>query len=103
LSPLTPRNIVKHELIGIEVKVIRDSNPINQSISGKVIDETRNTLIIKQGSLTRRIAKKEAVFYFRLHDSYIEVHGSNLVARPEDRVKKRNKRALWRRKKIDKF
>jgi ribonuclease P protein subunit POP4 len=92
LTPITPRNILRHELIGLEARVIRDSNPSNVFISGKVIDETRNTLVIRHGEKAKRIAKKDAVFLLRLPGRDVEVEGRALVGRPEDRVKRKLKR-----------
>lgn len=92
MTPITPRNILRHELIGLEARVIRDSNPSNVSISGKVIDETRNTLVIRHGEKAKMIAKKDAVFLLRLLGRDVEVVGRALVGRPEDRVKRKLKR-----------
>lgn len=73
--------------------MINDSNTSNIGISGRVVDETRNTLIIDEGLEERRIAKRCAVFLFKLPDgTQIEVEGSYLIGRPEDRVKRRTRR-----------
>ena len=92
MTPITPRNILRHELIGLDVKVVRDSNPSNVSLSGKVIDESRNTLVIKQGEQEKMIAKQNACFSFSFPEGDVEVDGSALVGRHEDRVKKKIKR-----------
>ncbi len=90
MTPITPRNILRHELIGLEVEVVDDSNPYNIGVSGRVVDETRNTLLIDDGVRERRIAKGYATFRFKLPDgTLVEVEGSKLVGRPEDRVKRR--------------
>jgi ribonuclease P protein subunit POP4 len=92
LTPITSRNILRHELIGLNVKVVRDHNPCNVSLSGKVIDESRNTLVIRQGEQEKRIAKQNASFLFSLSEGDVKVDGSALVGRPEDRVKRKMKR-----------
>ena len=93
MTPITPRNILRHELIGLEVEVVDDSNPYNIGISGRVVDETRNTLLIDDGGKERCIAKEYATFRFRLPDgTLVEVEGDKLVGRPEDRVKRRIRR-----------
>lgn len=84
-------NIIMHELIGLEVEVLSDSNPCNHQIKGVVIDETMNTLIIKDRQ-AKQIAKKNAIFKFKLHNEAVKVEGHTLLARPEDRVKKTIKR-----------
>ena len=93
MTPITPRNILRHELIGLEVEVVDDSNPYNIGVSGRVVDETRNTLLIDDGVEERRIAKEYATFRFRLPDgTLVEVEGAKLVGRPEDRVRRRLRR-----------
>lgn len=93
MTPLTAKNIVRHELIGLDIEVAEDRNPSNISIRGTVIDETRNTLLIQQGEKAKRVAKETAIFRFKLPDgTAVEVEGSTLVGRPEDRVKRKMKR-----------
>jgi len=71
--------------------VLNDSNPSNINIRGKVVDETKNTLIIQSTGL-KRVAKKNATFKFSLDDVTVKVEGKTLIGRPEDRVKKQNKK-----------
>lgn len=88
----TPGNILRHELIGLEAKVVKDSNPCNVYIKGVVVNETRNTLSIKTLGSEKIVAKEKAVFVFNLGGTLVEVEGAALVGRPEDRVKKVSKR-----------
>jgi len=93
VTPITIRNILRHELIGLEVDVVRDRNPSNASIGGRVVDESKNTLLIRQGDVEKRVGKKDAVFRFRLPTgAAVEVEGSAIVGRPEDRVKRKMRR-----------
>lgn len=92
MTTITPWNILRHELIGLDVEVVWDRNPCNIAVSGKVIDESRNTLVIRQGNMTRRIAKQNALFSFSLPEGVVEVEGQALVGRPEDRAKRKMKR-----------
>ena len=43
---IIPRNVIRHELIGLDVLVVHASNPTCRGITGQIIDETRNMLII---------------------------------------------------------
>jgi ribonuclease P protein subunit POP4 len=83
--------ILNHELIGLEAKVLEDSNPSNVCIKGAVIDETMNTIVIDSDG-AKRVAKKNAVFKFKLNGEAVKVEVSALQGRPEDRVKKTIKR-----------
>jgi ribonuclease P protein subunit POP4 len=91
LVPLTPVNITRHELVGLEAEVLNDTNSCNINTRGTVVDETMNTLVIDGGE-EKRIIKKNAVFRFRLNDEIVEVEGWAISGRPEDRVKRKIKR-----------
>jgi len=92
LISITPYNLIRHELIGLNVKIVRDSNSCNLNLSGTVVDETRNTLTIMQDSVQKMISKNNALFQFSLPTQDVQVKGLSLLGRPEDRVKKTIKR-----------
>jgi ribonuclease P protein subunit POP4 len=87
--------IIKHEFIGLQTKIVKSSNPTYTKISGKVIDETKNTFTILHKGEKKKIVKEIAVFHFTFPDgTIVEINGKLLVGRPEDRLKKRIRR-LW--------
>ncbi|HID17949.1 TPA: ribonuclease P protein component 1 [Candidatus Bathyarchaeota archaeon] len=87
--PLTPRNIARHELIGLEARVVDSSHKDYIGISGKIVDETRNMLVIFSDGKFKRILKKVSTFHLKLPDGkLVEVEGWRILGRPEDRVKK---------------
>jgi len=91
---VTP-SIVQNEFIGIEAKVVRSSNPHVVGISGRVVDETRNTFTILYNGKRRVVIKDTAVFDFVMPDgTVVEIDGKVIMGRPEDRIKKRPRR-LW--------
>lgn len=93
MTPVNAGNILRHELIGLDVEVVEENNPSNKTLKGKVIDESRNTLIIKQSGTSKKIIKQNAIFCFKLLDgNLVRVRGSAIVGRPEDRVKKKLRR-----------
>jgi len=84
---------VQSEFIGLNAKVVKSTNPNYVGISGKVIDETRNTLVIKHKNEEKVVVKNVAVFHFTMSDgTIVEVDGNIILGRPEDRVKKRLRR-----------
>ncbi len=86
-------SIVQSELIGLHAKVVRSTNPSNIGITGKVIDESRNTLVIRQNENDKVVVKETAVFHFALpNGNMVEVEGTAILGRPEDRVKRKPKR-----------
>ncbi len=80
-------NLRKHELIGLQVQVLRATDPGQVRMSGRVVDETRNLLVIEAGGVEKRIPKQGARFRFEVQGG-IEVEGDDIRFRPEDRVKK---------------
>ena len=91
---VTP-SIVQHEFIGLDAKVVKSSNPDLVGITGKVVDETRNTFTISYNSEKKVIIKDTAVFEFAIPDgTVVEIDGKVIMGRPEDRLKKRPRR-LW--------
>lgn len=90
---IEPKNIVRHELVGLEVRVVDSTNPSQVGLSGRVVDESRNMLSIDTGKAVKSLAKEDCTFSFRLPSGeWLRVKGSLLVARPEDRVKKKHRK-----------
>ncbi|RJS88886.1 ribonuclease P protein subunit [Candidatus Bathyarchaeota archaeon] len=95
MTPIEPRNLLRHELIGLEAEVVGSTNPCSRGIRGRVVDETRNTLVIEDGGRDKVVVKETSTFRFTLPSGVVvEVEGKYLVGRPEDRVKRRV-RKLW--------
>ena len=72
------------ELIGERVEVAHHTDPSLCGISGTVIDETRETLIIKSNGTKKIISKRPARFLFENG----ELEGEKIAYRPQDRIKK---------------
>ena len=83
---ITKENICKHELIGLNVSISESSDPGRNKIKGKVIDETKNTIIILVGNEKKILPKKECVFEFDIGEKIL-VDGKEIMKRPEDRIK----------------
>ncbi|MEE8168016.1 MAG: ribonuclease P protein component 1 [Candidatus Hydrothermarchaeales archaeon] len=86
---IKPRDLIRHELIGLQCRVLDATDPSIVGCEGEVVDETRNMLILKNDVRERKIPKKDATFLFALPGRKVKVKGKLLVARPEDRIKKR--------------
>lgn len=91
MMPIAPENLIYHELIGLRVEVLDSSNPSLRGLKGKVIYETKKTLVIENGR-TRRIPKQDTIFVFQLpNQQKVKVDGNLLLALPEDRIGRRIK------------
>jgi len=87
---INERNLVRHELIGLEVEVRKSTNKSQIGIKGRVVDETYNMLVIETNKGEKMVEKKSCVFVFKLpNGKKVEVEGWVLVGRPEDRIKKK--------------
>lgn len=94
---ITPENLVRHELIGLPVEVVEGANPSQLGISGRVIDETRNTFLIETRSGDKRVPKSCNSFLFTLSQGLkVKAEGSVLVSQPENRINKKIRRSRWK-------
>ncbi|HSQ01906.1 MAG TPA: ribonuclease P protein component 1 [Methanobacterium sp.] len=88
---ITPQNIFRHELVGLHVEVVKSSHEGFTGIKGVVVDETKNTIKVEDVKGCEKIIPKNvATFRLTLPDNaVVEVDGRIIVARPEDRIKKK--------------
>ena len=83
---ITKQNLKNHELIGLDVVVSESSDPGRKGLKGKVIDETKNTIVILVGKEEKILPKKECVFSFDIGEKVL-VDGKEIIRKPEDRIK----------------
>lgn len=87
--PLTKENLLQHEFIGLQAKVIESSNPLLKDKEGTIVDETRNTLVLEEKGKLKTLPKSEIKLRVTLPNrEKVKVNGKKLVARPADRIKK---------------
>ncbi len=82
------RNLKAHELIGLDVEVINSSSYYLIGLKGKIIDETKNTFLVKTKKGIKRIPKKGNIFLFNLRNMHVKIKGDEICFRPEERTKK---------------
>lgn len=81
------RSLLQHELIGLEARVMDSSDPTLPGTSGKIVDETRNMLVVEQEGKIKKISKSTSTFLMTLpNGEKVSVNGKQLVGRPEERV-----------------
>ncbi len=91
VSMRTPKNIIRHELIGIDAEIVNSTNKDIVGIKGRIVDETQKTLTIETHKGLKKI-QKEIVRLRLSFDGYkVIVDGKSLYGRPEDRIKKKIK------------
>ncbi|HZB64757.1 MAG TPA: ribonuclease P protein subunit [Nitrososphaeraceae archaeon] len=83
-------NILFHEWIGLKIKISESSQTSLKNISGKIIFETKNMLIVRTlNNGIKKIPKKiilQSILY--LPSTVCFIKGNQLIGRPEDRVLK---------------
>ena len=85
--------VLQDILVGKKVVIVKSRNPSYLNLSGTIIDETKETIMIDDGVKRRIIIKRGTTFHITLHDgTVLEIDGNMLVGRPEDRIKRRLRR-----------
>lgn len=86
---VTAQNVIAHELIGIDVKIVESRDPTLEKVSGKIVYETKNMIMLNANNKMKMIPKKVVKLALELPDnSECLVNGSDLVGRPEDRIQR---------------
>jgi ribonuclease P protein subunit POP4 len=92
---ISPQNVLRHELIGLDVLVSGARNPLHKGISGRIVDETKNLLIIETPKGVKRIPKMHSRFQLHLPNSeLVEIDGSVMVLAPEKRINLHEKKRI---------
>ena len=79
------KKIFPGELVGETLEIINAQNKNNQGMKGKIVDETKMTLIINHKGIMKTLLKSGIVF--KLPRSNIVINGRDIRKRPEERIK----------------
>lgn len=82
---ITKKNLLNHEFIGLNTEVV------NTSIKGVIIDETKNTFVIRTSKGDKIVPKEGNEFRIEFEDEEHVVKGSKIKQRPYERLKKKYK------------
>ncbi len=91
---MTPESLVRHELAGLRVAVVDAANPDLIGISGRVRDETMQTLLVTTSDGVKQVPKAGTTFRFTLEEANVLVEGERLLARPALRTET-HRGSLW--------
>ncbi|MEB3806885.1 MAG: ribonuclease P protein subunit [Desulfurococcales archaeon] len=85
----TPKNIIFHELIGLEVEVLNHPNPEFIGLRGVVVWETSRTLWVATAGRTLVILKSGGLFRVKLPGGkYTLVRGDHIMGSPPERARR---------------
>lgn len=77
--------LLKGELIGKKLRLMRDSD--GMTLTAKIIDETKNTLVVEADNKKKRISKALYTLEFDGGEKLIRMSGRLFLKRPEERIK----------------
>lgn len=88
--PVTPETLTRHELVGLDVRVVSASNPDVIGLEGTVVSETTQTLGIEHEGRVSHVPKDCATFEWTLPSGEtVETAGETLIARPARRTEQK--------------
>ncbi|MGD2247987.1 MAG: ribonuclease P protein subunit [Candidatus Methanofastidiosia archaeon] len=73
----------RNQIVGKKIHVVHSTNPCDLSIAGRIVDETRNMIQVKNDGLKWLIKKNIVVLL-----EGKQINGEELIGRPEDRIKR---------------
>ncbi len=85
---MRPSDIIRHELIGLNAEIVEAKNKSLVGLKGKIIDETKNLLIIQSKKGEKKVLKDQVTLKLKMKDKKFQLEGKLLVGKPEDRLKK---------------
>jgi len=97
---ITTKNFVYSTFIGLEVEIINSSQRDLIGLKGRIVDETKNTIVIEVNGKEKKIQKNSCTFRFYLEDGTADVDGSRITFRHFERPKKVKKDAIIKTQKI---
>ena len=66
--------------IGNRVKILYSSNPVLMGAEGIILEDTKNTLVIKKNNgRIIRVGKKGCIFEIYINDRVVRVAGEDLI------------------------
>lgn len=89
MPPITKNNLLFSTFIGLHAEIINSSQRKLIGLSGEIVDETKNLIVIEIEGLEKKIPKISSTFRFTLDDgSAMDVEGKSIAFRPYERPKK---------------
>lgn len=79
---ITPENLPRKQLTGLQAEIIDSTDPNKEGISGEIEEETRDTLTIDG----RQVEKENCIFLVEIPSGEkVRLNGEVIAKRPDDR------------------
>jgi len=82
--PLSPETIAKHELVGLQVRVVESTDPSRVGLAGRVVRETMRTLVVATASGERQVPKAGSTFEFAIDEAAEAREPSGTASKPTE-------------------
>ncbi len=83
---ITVDNLTKHELIGLDVKLVNGHNSQIIGINGTIMDETRSMFTLKTKNGMKQLPKEFNLWKFKVNNEYTTIDGSKIIKRSFERL-----------------
>lgn len=91
---ITKQNIHKHELLGLSARIIETPDKGCIGLTGRIVDETKNTFKIETPGKEKILQKKGTIIAVKIGNDEVNIDVSKLRYRPEDRIKKARRKMV---------
>ncbi len=75
-------------LIGKKIKIAESSDRTLLGVSGQIVDETRNTLVVQTQTTRKKIPKSIVTIQLEAADKSFRLQGRDLIGTPQERIYK---------------
>jgi ribonuclease P protein subunit POP4 len=83
---ITPENLTRHELIGLEASIIESNNLQVVGLHGKIVDETKSMFTIDTQFGIKKMPKDNSTWKFNLNGVDAIVFGKTIAKRSYERI-----------------
>jgi len=84
---ITASNLRCHEWIGLQAKVVGSTDKSRIGLQGKIVDETKNLVIMETKAGEKKLPKREVDLRVNLGKKKVLLECRKFIQRPEDRIK----------------
>lgn len=78
----------RFELIGLNIEVVDSKNKSLVGLKGKVVNETKNTIVIEYDGKEKTLLKDQVKLLIHFQKEKVVAEGKLFLGRPEERIKK---------------
>lgn len=83
---ITPENITRHELIGLDTSIVQSTNLQVIGLSGKIVDETKSMFSIQTSTGVKSMPKADSIWQFTINGISTLVDGKTIAKRSYERM-----------------